>query len=111
MTNMIPATEYMLPNGRRRETHISFDPDTYLKAKELYDAGYKLEFEFLRTGDISCTVADHQLETDVGLKVMFRDDIRKMTPGDMINKCMEQCVEATYTKWRVHNTLAGSPWP
>jgi hypothetical protein len=59
MTYEIPVTQYLLPDGRRRqETYKTEDADLNQKAQNIINRGWRFEVEILRTGDVSLTVTD-----------------------------------------------------
>lgn len=87
---MIPFTQYMLPNGEKREVGVPRPPDIEKLAKELIDAGYRFESEILTTGEVSLTCVgeesdDEGIIGDVDLYIeislngpMIRDAIDKL---------------------------------
>ena len=60
----IPFTQYLLPNGRRKEVTIEVDQDVAEKARELIAEGLAFECEVLTTGHVSLTITD---QTNVAL--------------------------------------------
>jgi hypothetical protein len=63
----IPFTQYLLPNGERRETSIERPSDIEAKAQAIIDAGFRFECEMLTTGAISLTISSG--EDDVAMEV------------------------------------------
>ena len=49
----IPFTQFMLPDGKRRQTVIDMPQEIEDKALKLIEAGYRFEIEVLTTGEIS----------------------------------------------------------
>lgn len=110
MNKPVEVTEYILPNGRRRSATVMLPSDAWDKAQALLNAGYVFEYEWLRTGDLSCTVADKALEADVGISVKRYDSMR-IGAGERIHKAFEDLIEETYLAWAGHMTHAGTEWP
>lgn len=66
---LVDFTEYVLPNGRRKAQQLEL-PDEYAdKINRVLTRGLKFEVETLRTGHVSTTIADHEEEIDVAIKV------------------------------------------
>lgn len=56
MTNLIPFTQYLLPDGRPVQIQYECDDDeVFRKATELLQNGYCFEAEILTTGIVSFT--------------------------------------------------------
>lgn len=66
---MIPFTQYLMPDGRKRETSIDRGDDVERMAHEIIDKGYRFEIEMLQTGQISMTVSDPEEEEDVACEI------------------------------------------
>ena len=52
---MIPFTQYMLPNGAKKEVGFQVDNEIQLLADDLLKAGCHFDVEVLRTGLVSMT--------------------------------------------------------
>jgi len=68
---MIKFTQYLLPNGERREVEIEVPADIQEQADYLIAAGQKFEAEILRTGAVSltCEPRDEELENRFFIKL------------------------------------------
>lgn len=66
----IPFTQYLLPDGRKRETGIDRPDEVAAKAQRIIDAGHRFEAEVLTTGDVSLTIHNIADEEDVAIKVV-----------------------------------------
>jgi hypothetical protein len=55
---MVDFIQYMLPDGKARETKIVRPAAIELMASVVNRSGYVLEIEILTTGDVSMTVSD-----------------------------------------------------
>lgn len=62
-------TQYLLPNRQKREVQFDCVEDLAKKAQQIIDAGLVFESEILRTGQVSFTIADLELEEDVEIEV------------------------------------------
>lgn len=67
---MIPFTQYLLPDGRKKSVSIERPDEIETRARRLIDAGYRFECEVLTTGDISLTVVDPYDEGDIAIEVV-----------------------------------------
>ena len=65
----IMMTQYLRPNGLKRETWVEVPRDQYNKAVSIVAAGFVFESEVLTTGDVRFTIADPKEEIDVGIEV------------------------------------------
>jgi len=52
---MIPFTQYLLPNGRKRDETIERSPEIEALAQKFIDSGGRYECEILTTGHVSLT--------------------------------------------------------
>ncbi len=52
----ISFTQFLMPDGRKRQTSIDRPPAIELLALSLSDAGHRFEIEMLTTGEVSMTV-------------------------------------------------------
>lgn len=69
--NVIPFTQFMLPDGRQKDTSFpANDPSTAKMASEiLMTKRYRFECEILTTGAVSVTCADRQEEEDIAIEI------------------------------------------
>jgi len=51
----IPFTQFLRPDGRRKDVTIDMPADVEAQAHELIEAGYRFEIEELTTGEIFMT--------------------------------------------------------
>lgn len=66
--NEVKFTQYLLPDGRQRETTFEVeDENNFKKAGEIIEKGGKFEVEMLQTGMISLTVVYE--EEDIAIQL------------------------------------------
>jgi hypothetical protein len=65
----IPFTQYLLPNGRKQQTFIEMDEDTFKAAAGLIEKGYRFECEILTTSDVSLTCVDPEDTGDIAMVI------------------------------------------
>ena len=65
----IPFTQYLLPDGRKRQTEMFVPEALHSKAMKIIDAGYVFESEILTNGTVSLTIADPSIEEDVEIQL------------------------------------------
>ncbi len=65
----IPFTQYIAPNGQRRETGIEVSPAYAEKADTIIARGLAFECELLSTGQVSLTITDPE-EGDLDIRVV-----------------------------------------
>lgn len=66
----IPFTQFILPNGRRKEVLIDRPQPIYDKAMLIINAGYRFECEILMSGTVSLTITtDDDDIGDVAIKL------------------------------------------
>lgn len=61
---LIPFTQYLRPNGRKKNISIEVDQATGDMAKELINAGARFEVEELRTGLVSLECINTNVDED-----------------------------------------------
>lgn len=66
---IIPFTQYLRPNGRRKEVTIEVSPDVASKAHAIIARGLAFECEELSTGQVSLTITDPE-EGDLDIRVV-----------------------------------------
>lgn len=64
---MIPFTQYLLPNGRRRQISIDRPAPVEAAARKLIEAGVDFEAEILITGVVSLTASYE--EEDIAIEL------------------------------------------
>lgn len=64
---MIPFTQYLLPNGRRRQINIDRPAPVEAEARKLIEAGVDFEVEILVTGVVSLTASYE--EEDIAIEL------------------------------------------
>lgn len=69
-TNEIPFTQFLRPDGRKREVRIERPTPVARAALRLIEAGYRFECEELSTGHASLTVVDPKDEVDIAIEVV-----------------------------------------
>ena len=67
---MIPFTQYLRPDGRKRKLEISRPPEIEEKAHNIIEQGFRFECEELTTGQVSVTIFDPEQEEDVCIRVI-----------------------------------------
>lgn len=60
----IPFTQYLLPNGRRKDVTITRPREIHEKAMAIIAAGYRFEIVILQTGVVSMTVTGPDADGD-----------------------------------------------
>ena len=83
MSGVIPFTQFMRPDGRRRSTGIDVAEDVASKARKLIADGLAFECEVLATGEASFTITDPD-EGDL--------DIRVVPNGPGVREAIEEMV-------------------
>lgn len=68
---MIDITEYRLPNGSRYEHLLEVTEDVAAKVTLLNAANCHIEYELLRDGTQSWTIADRVEEQDIDMELCF----------------------------------------
>ena len=63
----IPVTQYLRPDGRKKQLLLERPREIYDRAMKLIADGYVFETEVLRTGQISLTIADNEGDCAVKL--------------------------------------------
>ena len=66
---IVPFTQYLRPDGRRREVFIEVSPELAAKAHTLIARGLAFECEELSTGQASLTITDPE-EGDLDIRVV-----------------------------------------
>lgn len=69
--NLIDILEFRLPNGQQYPQQKAVDDETFAKWELLKAENLQIQFEFLRTGDASFTIADNEEEEDVGAEIVM----------------------------------------
>lgn len=85
MAGEIPFTQFLRPNGRRRDVSIEVADDVASKARELIGQGLSFECEELMTGEVSLTITDPE-EGDLDIRVRpngpgIREAVEDMVRG------------------------------
>ncbi len=63
-------TQYILPNGRKREIDLfTNDDDIFKKSKLIQNAGFRFECEYLITKELSLTILDIRKDQDVAIEI------------------------------------------
>lgn len=63
-------TQYLLPDGRKRETHITLPDEAERPYIEMLGYSCRLEAEILSTGEVSVTVFHVEEEIDLDIEVV-----------------------------------------
>ena len=96
-TGEIPFTEYVKPNGRKRETIIVRSMAVCDKANDIMAAGYDFEVELLTTGDVSLTITNEDGDADI--------EVVENAPGGVVGNAVDRLVRrfpATLQKEKVN---------
>lgn len=64
MSEPIPFTQFLMPNGRREPVEIDRPAEVAAKARRLISLGCHFDIEMLSTGQISMTCEDDRWEDD-----------------------------------------------
>lgn len=65
----VPFTQYLMPDGRKRDTSIAMPIDLKPMVDKILNAGYRFEIEMLTTGEISMEVADPVTEDSLAMEI------------------------------------------
>jgi hypothetical protein len=71
---MVPFTQYILPNGKKRDLLMPASPEVMNKAGKILAEGYRFEIEILRTGEVSATIMDPIQEVDADIIIVENDE-------------------------------------
>ena len=75
--NMIEFTQYILPNGRKKQLFIHATKEYVEKSKAIIEDGNRFEIEVLRNGTVSGTVSmtifNMELEEDINIELCFNE--------------------------------------
>lgn len=82
----IPFTQYCLPYGIPKNIEINRPDDVYNKAMELIGDGFVFETEILRTGHVSLTIHDTEIDEDVACVVSKNDESAAAAVDKLINE-------------------------
>jgi hypothetical protein len=85
---MIPFTQYVRPDGRKRPVTINRPAEIEAKARALLLMGLRLEAEELTTGQVSFTVYDPVKEEDIVQEIVSN--------GPGVGAAVDRLVEAAY---------------
>jgi hypothetical protein len=80
---VIPFTQYVRPDGRRRFIEIERPPEIEARARALIEKGLVFEAEVLVTGEVSLTVGDPVEEEDIAIEI---------TPNCHINEAVDRLI-------------------
>ncbi len=83
----IPFTQYLMPDGRKRDVSISRPKEIYDKALDIIDAGYRFEAEVLTTGQVSLTITGR--DEDVDIEVVENGPKVPLAVDNMVNRFWE----------------------
>ncbi len=81
----IPFTQFVRPDGRRRDIEITRPAEMVARARALIEKGLAFEAEVLTTGEVSLTVADHENEEDIAIEI---------TPNGHICEAVDRLIES-----------------
>lgn len=81
--HMIPFTQYLLPDGRKKSTFIGVHMDVADRARSIAAKGLAFECELLTTGQVSLTITDPE-KGDL--------DIRVVPNGPGVREAVEEMV-------------------
>ena len=65
----VPFTQYIRPNGRKRECVVSCPDTLRTNVQAIIDRGWRFEAEVLTTDEVSLTVFDPETETNMAIQV------------------------------------------
>jgi hypothetical protein len=69
----IEFTQYILPNGRKKQLFIHATKEYVEKSKAIIEEGNRFEIEVLRTGAVSMTIFNMELEEDINIELCFNE--------------------------------------
>lgn len=95
----IPVTQYLMPDGRKRETSIDGMPDSLAPIlREIAKAGLHLEAEVLSTGMVSFTLAYHKQDTDYDIEICANGPGENGTKASLI-RLIKRFDRKQFMKW------------
>ena len=71
--NTIEFTQYILPNGRKKQLFIHATKEYVEKSKAIIEDGNRFEIEVLRNGTVSMTIFNMELEEDINIELCFNE--------------------------------------
>jgi hypothetical protein len=69
LTLEAPITQYLRPDGRKRQNYLAVAGDAALEASKLLALGFRFEAEVLGTDEVSLTVHDPDTGEDIGIEI------------------------------------------
>jgi hypothetical protein len=88
MSTPLPFTQYMRPDGRRRNIWAPCPEGLEAKASAIMDNDWRFEAEVLTTGDVSLTVSDGS--EDVAIEIAPN--------GPEVPRALARLIETAFTK-------------
>jgi hypothetical protein len=84
-------TQYLMPDGRKKEVSTERSPDIEAKAKTIREWGGEFEVEMLTTGDVSMTV---EYDDDEGERQSLAHEI--VVNGPLVPIAVDRLVETAF---------------
>lgn len=79
----ITFTEFVRPNGHRRNFPLKMSGDAWQTAASIWQAGYSYGFEQARRGLLIFYISDNARERDIVTKVVHHDEVSRSI-GDIL---------------------------
>ena len=91
----IAFTQFLMPDGRKRQMNIDRPPEIELLALELSDAGHRFEIEMLTTGEVSMTV---EADGEDGAEIVRS---HKVCPnGPPVTESVDEMMTEAHANWQ-----------
>ena len=88
----IPFTQFLRPDGRRRDVTIDMPEEIEAKAHELIEAGYRFEIEELTTGHVHMDCSRPDDDEPVALKVCANGPPVITAVTELVNDAYERAL-------------------
>lgn len=89
----VEFTQYLMPDGRKKQVFIDLDTPTEAKAQAIIATGYRFEIEMLSTLAISATIHNPLTEEDEDCELMNNGPEVPVRITAMINRFYEGTVK------------------
>lgn len=94
---MVPFTQYLLPDGRKREGGFDRAEEIEALAQDMLEKGVHFDAEFLRTGQLSITAELDRLDNPVLAIEVFTQE-----SGEQVVGKVDELIQRAYANpaWR-----------
>lgn len=92
-------TQFIRPNGKRREIQLTVDEETKIKATMLQEDGYNFEIEILRDDvTVSMEVCKEDEEGEIDTL-----SLRLVTNGPLVPQTVQEMIDEAFVKKFINN--------